>query len=211
MDAGQWIVIILSVFIGVWYITGFYYNRRKSKSVAEWLYNGLITFGDVKVSRLKATSAWGAQFHVNCREGPFRQLDISFLLEARENLPLWIYNRIQGKRDEIVLKATLSRLPSQELEAAFEADRQFKKLMDGEQNRPYEWMAVPPGFILAYHGRKDLDSIARLRDLIKKYDRGIWRVSIQKKDPNLLVRADLATLRVEPAEKFLGEIRDIVS
>ena len=211
MNAGQWIVIILCILTGLWYVTGFYYNRRKSKTVAGWLYTGLSPYGDVKVSRLKGTAAWGAQFHVDCRKAPFRYFEVTFLLDPRENLPLWIYNRLLGKRDEIVLKANLSRVPPQELEAAYKGDHQFKNLVDGEQNRPYEWMSVPPWFVLAYRGRKDLDALDHLKDLLKKYDRGISRISIQRKDPHLLMRANLSALQAEPAEKFLGEIRDFVS
>ncbi len=211
MNVGQWIVIGLCIFIGLWYATGFYYNRRKSKAVAAWLYTGLSLYGNVKVSRLKGTAAWGAQFHVDCREAPFRYFEVAFLLEARENLPLWIYNRLLGTRDEIVLKSNLLRVPSQELEAAYKGDQQFKNLVDGEEKRPYESMSVPPWFVLAYRGRKDLDSLDHLQELLKKYNRGITRVSIQRKDPHLLMRANLSALQAEPAEKFLGEIRDFAN
>ena len=72
-------------------------------------------------------------------------------------------------------------------------------------------MSVPPWFVLAYRGRKDLDTLDHLQELLKKYNRGITRVSIQRKDPHLLMRANLSALQAEPAEKFLGEIRDFAN
>ncbi len=210
MNTGQWIVIVLCIIIGLWYAVGFYYNRRKSRTIANWLYAGLSQFGDVKVSRLKSTSAWGAQFQVNCNEDPFRHFDVLFYLEARENLPLWIYNRLQGKRDEIILRAKLMRAPALELEAAYNGDSKFKNMVYGEYDKPYEWIPGHPRITIARRGRKDIKPVADLRDLMEKFRGGISRVSLQKKAPHLIVKADLSSLRAEPAEKFLEDIRGFV-
>ena len=173
MDLGQTIIIGLSIFLGLWYIIGSITNRRRGLETFRWLREALGTTGKVDEARWIGSSGSGARLTVSKANRPFQRIEVVFLLDSRELLPLWLVNLMRGKQDEMILKATLRSLPS---------------------------------------GRKVNDiHLAVLQSFIDNNHTALKRISLQKKMPHLILRADLPPLREGNLESFFNELIDWLS
>jgi hypothetical protein len=114
MDIGQWTVIVLSAIFLAWFLNGTATNRRRGDQILGWVQGGTKRLGRMSEARRIRGSA--VQLTIKDAAVPFRQIDLIVALEPRENLPLWLYNYILGKRDELVIQAKLRSTAQQELE-----------------------------------------------------------------------------------------------
>lgn len=210
MDIGQWIVIGLSVLMGVWFGAGSFYNRKRGIATYRWLQKGLQSLGKISEASWIGSSGTGARLVVSSAESPFRRIEVIFLLESREILPLWVFNRIRSKRDEMILKAGLRSTPVQEVELFRRGDRQAQSFLAQSGTRSYQEISNQNGLRLAYRGPLDSDLIGRLSGFSKKYPDAIRRISVQRKNPHLMVRVDLPPLRESSPEEFFQSMREML-
>jgi hypothetical protein len=208
MNAGQWVISGLCVILGLWFVVGYLTNARKVRTISRAVEPALAKYGRVSAYRRLGNS--GAQFIVEKAESPFRQIELVFLLEARENLLLWLFERIRGRGDELRLRVNLRSAPAQEISLGQSQDREFKAGVLREQEKPYEWIAAPPGLEMARRGSKDAALVERLKRFLKRYGKAVKRLAIQSKEPHLMVRARLFTDGVMSAEALLEALRDVV-
>ena len=138
MNQGQIIVIVISAFMGVWFFLGSVYNRRRGMAVFNWLRSGIEQFGKLSEARWIGSSGSGARLVIGQAKSPYQRIEIVFLLESREILPLWLFNHLRGKRDEMIMKANLRSVPDQEIEIVQEGNREIEKLIASSGSKPYE-------------------------------------------------------------------------
>lgn len=211
MDLGQWIVIGLSVLMGIWFGVGSFYNRRRGVATFHWLRDGLSSQGKVSEAAWIGSSGSGARLVVGKANTPFRRIELIFLLESREILPLWLFNRIRQKFDEMILKSDLRSTPSQEIEVARSSDRASGALLDEMQSAKREQVEAPEGFVITIRGLTTGDTVERIKSLLTRYGRTIKRVSLQRKTPHLMVHVELPRLREEDAGQFFQALSDTFS
>jgi hypothetical protein len=209
MDIGQWIVIILSIILAVWYFIGAIINRRLGLSVFEWLRSGLEQLGKLSEVRWIGSSGSGARLVVAQAGAPFQRVEVVYLMESREIMPLWLFNRIRGKRDEMIIRANLRSVPGQELEAARHSSRAFQQALSNPETKPFELLPDYAGFELARRGQNDIQATERFKELLNKHSDAIMQVSLQRKSPHLILRAAIPPLRSEPSGKFFDDIRQL--
>jgi hypothetical protein len=104
MDLGQWIVIGLSVLMVAWFFGASSFNRRREEETIRWIYRGLKIFGQPEPVG-QGSRARLSGLEVSKARGPFRKIKVIYRLEKRENPPLWIYQHLQGRRDELEVRA----------------------------------------------------------------------------------------------------------
>lgn len=202
MDIGQQIVIGISVFLVIWYIALATVNRRRGIATYQWLQEGLRSLGKISEARWIGSASSGARLAIAEARSPFRKVEAIFLLESREILPLWIFNHLRGKRDELIFKASFSGRPTQEIEVAISGKRGFEEVISGENGQSYSRLPAPKGFEIAARGSKDDLTTERLNHFLKRYGEAVWQISIQKKQPHLIMRAYLPALRETEATDF---------
>ena len=210
MNLGQWIVILLSALMGGWYLIGAIINRKRGMLTFSWLRSGLERWGKLSEARWIGSSGSGARLVVGQPASPFQRIEVVFLLESREILPLWIFNHLRGKRDEMIIKANLRSAPSQEFEAALNGARDFKSILAGGQKKPFELLPAPQGFEMARRGKQDDQEIERLSGFLSRHAGTVWRISLQRKAPHLILRANLPSLQEKPPEEFFDEVKQLV-
>ncbi len=211
MDIGQTVVIVICAILGVWYFLAAIYNRRRGLKTFDWLKTGLESLGKLSETKWIGSSGSGARLVVGSPSVPFKRVEVIYLLESREILPLWIFNHLRGKRDEIILKASLRSGPSQEIEAARENDAEFKKIVAADGKKSFDALPAPAGFEIAIRGKKEDNLPSRLSDFLKSYEDAVWRFSLQRKAPHLILRANLPDLTGKDAGKFFTEIGDVLA
>lgn len=214
MDIGQWIAIGLSIILGVWYVIASFINRRRGVATYEWLRAGLVKYGKIGEAKWIGSSGSGARLSIAKADKPFRQIEVIFLLESREILPIWLFNRIRNKQDEMVLKANLRQVTHQEVEAAPKGDRKLRGLHSAsvETQSPFEQVPAPDGFeIIRRGGSLDEMHLDHLRVFLTKHSESIFQFSLRRKMPHLILRAKLPPLRTSSSEIFLSDLSDLLS
>jgi hypothetical protein len=206
-NLGQWIVSGLSVFLIVWYVLAAYFNRKRGILVYRWLRDGLKEIAQDPEVHWIGSSGSGGQLLFKNTTAPFQSIEIVFLMETRELLPLWLFNLLRNKRGEIILKTSLLTPPSQEIEVARLGDRGFPRLLALEQKQPYAQMPVLQGFQIARRGRKKSQGLPQLELFLNQYGVAVQRISLQRKSPHLVLQANLVKLMKYPAEDFFSSLQ----
>jgi hypothetical protein len=107
VDLGQWIVIGVSVGMLAWYVVASSYNRQFEERTLRWIYKGLKQIGEPRRLRGAAGKGLLPGFEVVKPSGAFRLIQVTYQIERRENPPLWIFQILQGQRDQLEVRARL--------------------------------------------------------------------------------------------------------
>jgi hypothetical protein len=206
MEAGQWIVIILSGAMLVWFLAARRYNQARGVTAMGWCRKGMRQFGDLDISKHPAGVAAGGRASVSHPSHPFKTLEVFYALEGRENLPLWLLQRWQGRRDLLVIRARLNTAPQGDVQAASHRDKDFRILLAQEQKMPYRMVPGPGGFEIAERGHLSENALACLRVFLAKYPNAVLKVSLQRGDSHLLVRSAMTPLLTYNPEVFFTDL-----
>jgi hypothetical protein len=91
-------------------------NIRKGNAYLTWLQGGLPQLGPRATMRWIGSSA--AQLEIVEPVAPFREAVVIVVLEPRDVPLLWFASRRGGRRDVVIVRASLNRAPRFDLEAA---------------------------------------------------------------------------------------------
>lgn len=133
LDLGQWIVIGLSVFLFCWYFIFMIMNRKKGLDIYRWLRQGLDVMGKITTAEWIGASNMGGRLVVKNATKPFHRIEAIYLLEPREFLPYWIFSRLRGKREAVVIKVVFHSPPKGNLEIKRTPVYKAKKLPENQQ------------------------------------------------------------------------------
>lgn len=208
MEIGQQIVIILSILLLVWYFVFSIYNRRHGIATYRWLREGLEYLGEISEESWIGSSSSGAQLIVGEANVPFKRFGIMFMLQPREILPKWLLYLFRGKQDEIVVKATLRKIPKQELFVGRMGNKEIRKLISPDQKTRNRRIESVAGFDIVYKGHHDPLMVERLEGFLAQYQENVLYLSLKKEKPHLELRLARSGLVNEPAETFLFAIQD---
>lgn len=209
MDAGQQIVIGISIVLATWFVLASQYNRRRGVNTYRWLQAGLAPLGKITEARWIGTSGSGARLVIANAERPFRRVEIAFLLESRELLPLWLINHyLRQRRDLMILKADLRTTHTGEVEIARGRPRLPAPAGDARRN-PWQAVTDPlPGGLRAIERGRDPDRMrAAIQGWLDTYSRSVRRLSLARTSPHLILEMDLPVLTVNPGADFFNALR----
>jgi hypothetical protein len=209
MDPAVIAVIGLCVFLALWYGGGHLYNRRRGQRLFRWLEAGLDVLGGEREAGWLGSPATGARINVTRATAPFRRLEITLLLENREMLPLWLLSRLRGKRDGLIIKATLRSPRRGEVEIV-PATGSMAQGLRREQEQPWTWQEGPHGLFTAYRDSGARAQAAGLAPWLEVYGAHLHRFSWRKADPHIQLQANVAGLLATPSETFLADLQAAV-
>ncbi|OGO71757.1 MAG: hypothetical protein A2Z37_00245 [Chloroflexi bacterium RBG_19FT_COMBO_62_14] len=209
MDLGQQIAIYLGVFLLLWYIAAAAYNRRRGVRAYRWLRPGLAKLGPISDARWIGSSGSGARLVVGKADRPFRQVEAAYLLETRELLPLWLINRLRGRRDALILRADLRSSPRGELEVMRRGDSRLKGITASGERNPWILSKVEFAgeFQSAQRGRVPEPLLEEVRIFLETAGACVRRMSFSLKSPHIILEADLVGLMESPAESFFATMQ----
>jgi hypothetical protein len=209
MDTGQWLVIGLSVFLLGWYVLGWLFNRRRGHALYDWLKTSLQGLGEISETRWLSPLHSSAQFIVKEAQSPFRKLGVVFVLEARENFPVWVFRHLVGRRDELYVRAELRSVPPQEFEVGRKGKAGVGFLTKSEKGDSYSLLSGPGGFEIARRGKSDPPGLERLQAFLDRYAKDIQRLSLQRQSPHLIIRTHMGKILKEPEGEFFEALKSI--
>ena len=208
LDLGQWVTIGICAILILGYIRGYYKNRQKALQISEWLQKGLAEWGKVTPGERLPGLVTGGRLDVNSAAEPFQHIEAIFLLEPRENWLFWLFGRLLGKRDELILKITLRSQPEHEVEIGRRGDRDFSRRLTAA-GRKLEVVSGPHGLQIARRSKKNSRFDDKVETFIDKYQQSIVRLLLRHGQPHLFVRVHLPSLQTNPAQEFLLALQNL--
>jgi hypothetical protein len=206
VNAGQIIVIALSVLLALWVGGGMWYNRRRARLIWEWLEPGLELLGG-EVGRVWiGSSGAGLRVDVEHPSPPLRRLEVIVRLLSRENLPLWLFELLQGRRDQLMLRVWLQSPGRDEIEIT-PVNGTTDGAMQDEADRPWERTSVSPRWVIARRGKVTEERLEAWRAFVDVYDRQLQRISKRRRDPHLLVQMSFGDLMNEPSGQLFHRLK----
>jgi len=189
------ILVGLGLALAAWYLMATIYNRRRGHAAYRWLAKGLDVFGESHEGKWLGSASSGAQLTVSRAFTPFRRVEVLYLLESRELLPLWLIDLLRNKRDQLIFKAVVRVKHLAEVEVAPSASRtagRIRKRIDeswtvGDEN----------GFFIAQRGRDTERVLVGLAPFLASYGEQIRSISWSKGRPDLIIILALGPLLSE--------------
>lgn len=206
MDRGVTVVIGLCVVLALWYAGGHLYNRRRGRRLFRWLETGLDVLGGEKEAGWLGSPANGARVNVIHAAPPFRRLEITLLLENRENLPLWLLGCLRGRRDWLIIKTTLRSPRHGEVEVGPAGLRAVRDLGPSWVRRE-----GPHGLVIAYQGSGAAQQAAQLGPWLETYGACVHRFSWRRADPHIQLQARMGGLLTTSSEAFLTDLQAAIA
>ena len=199
-----WGLLIIMVLA---YLGGGWLNRRRSKALGRWVQSGLKTLGGQPAWKWVGTMASGGQVTVTNPSRPFRQLQLTYLLLTREFFPLWGVEWLRGKRDLLMVRGNLRGDLSQEIEIVPLRGRLRDTLESAPGEQPWQWEEGPAGLGLATRAITDERLIAALKTFLGQYGAAVQRLSLRRRQPNLILFIHLDGLEHAPADGFMRALQ----
>jgi hypothetical protein len=183
--AGTNLAIALAAFLLGWYVIGLYINRRRAGQLVRQIRDSIQQFGGAATIRWIGRSAF--RIETDKLHAPLAALGVSLLLEPRETFLLWLVGRWSGRRDWLMIGATLSG----PVKGAFEVYYPKRRgAMDSAREiRSLGWQAAPspgrPELLCAAPGP---DGRALAQEVLSAL-RGVevWHVRVRNKAPQLTI------------------------
>ena len=205
LTVSQRALIALALVMLVWYVVGIWYNRRRSMRTLNWLREGLRGLGGQLQASWIGSAASGAQIMVSGTSAPIHQLEASFLLESRELLPLWLVNRLRGRRDELIIRIQLRSARQGEVEVVVSGSRCERSLRQDSRST-WQWQDGPFGLRVAHQGRGGQALSAAVLPFLHRYGPFLRRFSWRREKPHLVLYMRLAGLTECPAADFFSDM-----
>jgi len=196
----------LCVLLTVWYGGGHLVNRRRGQHLFRWLEAGLDVLGKEREAGWIGSPASGARVNVVHAVPPFRRLEITLLLENREILPLWLFDRLRGKRDWLIIKATLRSPRRSEVDITATRKRSTRR-----QGGPWKWEEGPHRLAVASQGPGAEKLVSFLRPWLETYGAHLHRFTWRKTDPHIQLQMRVSGLLDTPSETLLTDLQAAVS
>jgi hypothetical protein len=183
-------VIAFCALLVVWYIVGWQMNRRRGERLLAWILQELRPLGNqIAVSRLGTS---GFQVNVGKARTPFRKIETAVLLEPREILLLWIFNRLRGGTDHLILKGTLRAAPRGEVEVVKKRSRLARQVLEGLDEKAWSRQEITGDLVMACRGEKGEQQAEAISHLVESLGPCLLRLSLSKKAPHLMGNLSLA-------------------
>ncbi len=205
LTVGQRFLLVLALLLLLWYVIGTWYNRQRGIRTLNWLREGLGSLGGRLHASWIGSAASGGRLIIDKAGPPLRQMEVTFLLESRELLPLWLVNLVRGRRDELIIKAHL-RSPRQGVVEVLLPGSQLEQTLRQDSRFSWRWEDAPHGLHVAYRGKQGEIVKAAVIPFVQNYGDFLRRFSLRKDQPHLLIHARLAGLIDHSPDKFFDDL-----
>jgi hypothetical protein len=193
VDIGQLAIIGVCAVLGIWYVGASVYNRRRGLALARWLQAGLRSLGGKAEYTWIGSAGSGLRASASGLTAPLKRLDAVLLLETRELLPLWLFQRASGRRDQLILRCALQRAAQARLDAAPRVEPQAGGSV----------VQVTPTLQLTAAGAAAESLTQALSPLFAQYGPALRSFSYRPEEPQVVLALQLAGVEAQPAEELL--------
>lgn len=187
------ILLLVGIFLAAWYLFASIYNRRRGTRTYRWVRDGLDPLGDKFEGKWLGSAASGAHITIAKARSPFRRVEIIFLLESRELLPLWLVDIVRNKRDQVIFKATVRGATRQANVEIVPNNGRAARRMQKEADSSWR-LREKNGLLIAEKGLNAAAVTHTLSPILEKYGHHIRQISWSNHAPHLIAIFNLPQL-----------------
>jgi hypothetical protein len=181
---------IAAIAVVAWFAAGTIWNVRRGRALMRWMQDGLPALGERTTVRWLGSSA--VELAIRDGKEPFTAVTLVIFLEPRDVPWLWALGRSHGRRDTLIVRGALRRVPALELEALDPASWSGR---DALRRVPREWpvrQAVQAGTPVVHHA--SAAALAHADTLLALAGRSgfvVRRLSVRRGEPNFQLHVPL--------------------
>jgi len=200
-DTTGLIATVCFVLFLAWFMFATFANRRKLIATSRWMSEFAEPFGGSVSIKWISSSAF--HFTIQGMSEPFSQCVISVLLKPRDLIAMLLINRLIRRNDLLLIRCELTSQPIWGLEIY-----RPRTILSGLAKREIateQWQesASADGRFRIAHGGGRAEQLARI--LLERLQgrRGqVWRLSVRRRFPQLLIAIDLPELDSQNAAEL---------
>ena len=195
----------IAVVVVAWFAAGTIWNVRKGSALMRWMQGGLAALGSRTTVRWLGSTA--VEMGLRDVKDPFSAVTLVIFLAPRD-LP-WMRLLGRGRGDTLIVRGTLRRTPSVELEALDPASWSGREAFP---RVPREWLVRQPaargGAVVHYANANALARVDALLELAERKGLVVRRLSVRRTEPHFQVHVGLPD-GVLPAREFFEAVRGL--
>ena len=201
------IIAIAAVALVAWFAAGTSWNVRRGRLLMQWMQGGLPVLGQRTTMRWLGSSA--IEMVIRDGKAPFASATLVVFLEPRDVPWMWALSRGRGRRDTLIIRGVLRRVPEVEFEALDAASWSGREVL---MRVPAEWSireAAAPGDLVVHYS--SASALARADALLVEARRAglvVRRLSIRRAEPHFQVHVSLPD-QAQPARGFFEAVHVI--
>lgn len=177
-------------------------NVRRGNAALRWMQGGLPKLGEKTTVRWLGTTS--VDLVLSRARRPFEKASLVVFLEPRDLPWLWLVSRLRGRRDTLILRATLARPPLEDLELLDRESWSGREVLSGMKDERWSVRepAAPGGLPVFYKFEAALARADALLAPAKAAGMTIRRLSLRRAEPHLTLHVDLPAAPVDAAGFF---------
>ncbi len=200
-------LLILAAVLMAGYAVGRWTNQRLSRRISAWLEPGLRSLRGTPSVQPVQRSIFRIQV-TNARR-PFQTVTASVVLISREVLPTWLWEKLNRRRDLLVVHVTFRQSPAQEVEIVDPGNELGRRGLAQIKNLDWPAADVPPRLRL-YRAPNTSPACAQaLADAVAASPFGPWRVALRRAAPHLLLSMPLPDLDRADSKKLVDWLNEL--
>lgn len=201
--------IIVTIIVLGWFALGTQANVRAGDRVLKWLRDGLPLIGEKTAMHWMGSSV--LQLKMAKAKNPFRTTETLFVFEPRDVFFLWFFSRLQGRRDLMIFRGTLSAAPSFELEVFDPKGWTTHNTERDVQKKNWTRADLPGASMLHayYAGASGATAAKELTAVATRAGAQLVRLSIHRDVPNVEAHWLLPNLQTVSARDFFANLREL--
>ena len=201
------LIAIATVALVAWFAAGTIWNVRTGREFMRWMHGGLPTLGQRTTVRWLGSSV--VEMVIRDGKPPFASATVLIFLEARDMPWMWAIGRSRGRRDTLIIRGVLRRIPEVEFEVLDSASWSAR---DARPRVPPKWLVhqtKPPGdLIVHYDSAAGLTRADALLALAERAGLAVRRLSLRRTEPNFQLHVSLPDRR-QPAHDFFKAVHTL--
>ena len=201
------IIAIAAIVIVAWFAAGTAWNIQRGRLAMRWMQTGLRVLGERTTVRWLGSTA--VEMFIRAGNAPFASVTLITFLEARDIPWVWVLGRARGRRDILIIRGVLRRVPHLEFEALDAASWSGREAL---RRLPSEWSAHPSGNagdVTVYSA--DATAAGRASELLTEArcaGLDIKRLSVRRAEPHFQIHLALPD-QGQPALPFFEAVQAI--
>jgi len=207
MDPTQAILLALVVVVMGWFAFGVIWNIRRGNAVLKWMQGGLPRVGEKTTLRWLGSSA--VELTIAKARPPFRQVSLVLVLEPRDVPWFWLFARLNGRRDMLIVRGQLVAAPPFEFDLLTPRSWSERQTTGRGEARQWESETLADARFRAPAPTRSLSrQIAPAAlDAARKVQPTVWRLSARRESPQLELHVPLPDPRRVDAAQFFNALR----
>jgi hypothetical protein len=185
-------LFVIAIVMMVGYGVGRWANQQRSRQISDWLEPGLRSLGGMPTVQGISRSAF--RFQVTSARRPFQTVTASVVLISREFLPTWLWERLNGRRDLLIVHVTFRQPPTLEAEIV-DPDNELGRRGEA-QAQEYGWPAgdLAPRWRLYHAPGTPFSRVRAVADYVTSSPFAPWRVAVRRNAPHMLLSVPMPDL-----------------